>query len=126
MSLEVSERHPAGSGVVWPGPFRWLPKLMERYERSQAFGAPAPWRRDVIVKFDPDTFPAAFDPDAPHGADARRTLRDEALALESAGAARLIWRRNAPGELLEVRMGPAEMGRASALARDAGLGLLED
>jgi hypothetical protein len=95
-----------------------LRQLLERYERSTAFGRPAPWPRDVIVRLDARTFPEAFAPD---GREALAALREAARALAAGGAARLtVHRGPAAGVPHEVRLGPGEVEAAYRLAAADG------
>ncbi len=41
-----------------------LGRLLDKYERGAAFGRPAPWRQDMIVRLDARQFPEAFAPRA--------------------------------------------------------------
>ena len=97
---------------------RLVTALLDGHERSRAFGQPAPWPRDVIVKLDATTFPDAFAPD---GREALAALRAAALALAQAGAARVVrgdgW---SDGEPRELRLGPGEVEAAYALAAGDG------
>ena len=91
-----------------------LVRLLEKYERSAAFGQPGPWRQDVIVRLDAREFPAAFEPE---GREALADLRAGAEDLLRAGAARIVRHRGyADGLPREARLGPGEVERAYALA----------
>lgn len=93
---------------------RLLADLLDGHERSRSFGRPGPWPRDVIVRLDAATFPAAFAPD---GREQLAVLRSAAVELERAGAVRLVrgtgW---SDGEPHEVRLGPDEVAPAYAVA----------
>lgn len=109
-----------------PGKWRLklLRRLLEKYERGRSYGRPAPWPRDVIVRIDAKEFSSAFAPD---GREELEGLSSAANQLAREGAARLAHHRGLPGERpREVRMGPAEVERASAMARAEGIELLED
>src|SRR5207249_1580578 len=68
-----------------------LVRLLEKYERSAAFGQPGPWRQDVIVRLDAREFPAAFEPE---GREAPADLRAAvALAPGASGWERVISER---------------------------------
>ena len=64
-----------------------LTRTLDAHERSVSFGRPAPWPRDVIVKLDAATFPAAFAPDG-------RTLAsgslDHTIKLWDSASGRLL------------------------------------
>jgi hypothetical protein len=96
-----------------------LTRLLEAYERSSSFATPGPWRRDVILKLDSATFPAAFAPD---GRERRAHLLTAAAELESQGCARLVRHDRGPlaGEPKELRLGPHELDPAYASAMDFG------
>jgi hypothetical protein len=95
-----------------------LQRLLEQYERGRAFGRPAPWRRDLIVRLDARHFPAAFKPD---GREALAALRAAAEALAGCGAVRLVRHRGyAAGVPHEVRIGPGELATAYRVAEADG------
>lgn len=95
-----------------------LRRLLEAHERSRAFGAPAPWRRDVLLRLDAREFPAAFHPD---GREVLAALHAAAAELERAGAARVVRHRGfAQDTPRELRLGPAELEAAYRLARADG------
>lgn len=101
-----------------------LRRLLERYERSRAFGQSGPWRQDVIVRIDAAGFPAAFHAD---GREELEALRAAAERLEREGAARLTRHRgHAAGIPREVRLGPAELAAAYGLAAAFGFAPLAD
>ncbi len=96
-----------------------LTRILDAHERSVSFGRPGPWPRDVIIKFDAATFPDVF---APEGRQARAMLLAAATELADEGCVRLV--RHGRGHLRiepkEVRMGPAEVGRAIEAAGTLG------
>jgi hypothetical protein len=95
-----------------------LRRLLERYERGQMYGRPAPWPRDVILRIDAREFPKAFAPD---GREELAELCETAGELARAGAARVVHFKGLPGERpQEVRLGPGEVRRAYHLAREEG------
>jgi len=95
-----------------------LRKLLERYERSQMYGRPAPWPRDVIVPIDRKEFPAAF---APEGREELAALCRAIGELTRLGAARAVHFRGLPGERpREIRLGPAEVAPAYTAAAPDG------
>lgn len=95
-----------------------LQRLLEQYERSRAFGRPAPWRRDLIVRLDARHFPGAFHPDGRETLDALRAAAEE---LAAGGAVRLVRHRGyAAGVPQEVRIGPGELAAAYRLAEADG------
>jgi hypothetical protein len=95
-----------------------LRRLLEKYERSAAYGRPGPWRQDLIVRLDARTFPAAFAPD---GREALADLRAAAEDLAQEHAVRLVRHRGfAAGVPHEVRMGAQEVARAYELAATFG------
>ena len=101
-----------------------LCRLLDRYERGAAFGRPGPWRQDVIVRLDARQFPEAF---APEGREALADLRAAADALAREGGVRLVRHRGyAAGVPHELRLGPAEVGRAYELAAAFGFRPLGD
>jgi hypothetical protein len=96
-----------------------LRRLIESYESSTSFGRTEGWARDVIVRLDEKTFPAAFAPD---GADEWHALVDAAVALERDGAVRLVYQKGARRELpKEVRLGPGQVSAAYAAGRAYGI-----
>jgi Wadjet anti plasmid transformation system JetA-like protein len=116
-SAQVSASLPAATTEI-------LRRLLDRYERSRAFGQPGPWRQDVIVRVDAASFPAAFHPD---GREELEALHAAAKALERAGAARVVRHRGyAVGVPREVRLGPDELGAAYRLATRGGFEPLAD
>jgi hypothetical protein len=101
-----------------------LRRLLERHERSRAFGQPGPWRQDVIVRIDADVFPHAFRPDGREELDA---LRAAAEALGREGAVRITRHRGyGAGVPHEIRMGAAELDAAYRLAAAFGFEPLGD
>jgi hypothetical protein len=91
-----------------------LIRLLERYERSRMYGAPAPWPRNVILRLDRKEFPSAFAPD---GSQELADIAHAAQRLEAEGALRLAYFKGLPHERpREARLGPAEVDRAYALA----------
>ena len=95
-----------------------LRKLLDRYERSTAYEQPGPWRRDVIVHVNAQEFPDAL---APWGREAMESLSTASRSLAKAGAVRLRHDKAYPDERpLEIRMGPAEVSHAYALAQEDG------
>ncbi len=101
-----------------------LERLLSKYERSRAFGKPAPWPRDVILRIDRKEFPGAFS------ADGREELSDLSAAardLDRIGAARVVYFKGLPAERpREIRLGPMEVGKAYELARQEGFQSLGD
>jgi hypothetical protein len=98
--------------------------LLEAQERSTSYGAPAPWPRDVILRFDEKTWPDAF---APNGREIRSALIEAAHALERAGALRITAHRGpASAEPRELRLGPGELSRAESIAVSFGFSPLRD
>jgi hypothetical protein len=101
-----------------------LRRLLEKYERGQMYGRPAPWPRDVIVRIDPKEFPRAFSPD---GREELADLSQAAIDLAHAGAARIVHFKGLPEERpQEVRLGPGEVARACEMARSEGFEPLEE
>jgi hypothetical protein len=101
-----------------------LGRLLDKYERGAAFGRPAPWRQDMIVRLDARQFPEAF---APEGRETLADLRAAAEELASQGAVRLVCHRGfAAGLPHEVRLGPDELARAYQLAATFGFRPLGD
>ena len=101
-----------------------LRRLIESYESSTSFGRTAGWARDVIVRLDEKTFPAAFAPD---GAEERYALLDAAVELEREGAVRLVYQKGVRRDLpKEVRLGPDEVPGAYAAGRTYGIRPLAD
>ena len=100
-------------------PMELLTRILDAHERSASFRRPAPWPRDVIVKLDAATFPAAFAPD---GRRVRGMLLAAAAELEGAGCVRLVRheRGHLTGEPREIRLGPAEVYQAYDAARGLG------
>jgi hypothetical protein len=95
-----------------------LRQLLEKYERSAFFGRSGPWPRDLIVRLDDRTFPAAFAPD---GREELADLRAAAEELAREGAVRLVRHRGfGAGVPHEVRMGAQEVHRAYELAAAFG------
>jgi Wadjet anti plasmid transformation system JetA-like protein len=95
-----------------------LRKLLERYERSQMYGHPAPWPRDMIVPIDRKEFPAAF---APEGREELSALCQAIRELTRNGAARAVHFRGLPDERpREIRLGPAEVAQAYTAASADG------
>lgn len=95
-----------------------LRRLLDKYERSAAFGRPGPWRQDVIIRLDATTFPEAFDPD---GREMLADLREAAEQLAREGAVRVVRHRGyAAGLARELRVGPDELARAYELAAAFG------
>lgn len=98
--------------------------LLEAHERSTSYGAPAPWPRDVIVRFDEKAWPDAFAPD---GREIRGALTEAALALARDSAVRLVMHRGpASAEVRELRLGPAELTRAESMAIALGFSPLRN
>ena len=109
----MQELRSAKLEVIW--------RLLEAHERSCSFGQPGPWPRDVIISFDPRTFPTAF------GADGREELAALCRAVEElreAGACRVIYEKSrAAGSAplpRQVRVGPRELATIYALGVAAG------
>ncbi len=97
---------------------RILRQLLDRYERSTAYGRTAPWRRDVILRVSAEEFPEAFDPS---GATAMADLCAACADLAKARAVRLRHDKHFPTERpLEIRMGGEEVAQAYALAEAGG------
>jgi hypothetical protein len=96
-----------------------LTRILDAHERSVSFGRPAPWQRDVIIKLDASTFPAAFAPD---GRRLRGMLLAAAAELEREGCVRVVrhGRGHLTGEPREIRLGPDEVARAYDAARALG------
>jgi hypothetical protein len=91
-------------------------RLLEAHERSNSFGKPGPWPRDVIVTIDQKTFPSAFAPDG------REELESLCLAIEElrrAGACRVVYEKSktAMADQLprQVRVGPDEVTNAYSI-----------
>lgn len=101
-----------------------LRSLLERYERSRAFGQPGPWRQDIILRIDADVFPRAFHPD---GREELQALHAAAELLEREGAARVTRHRGYATEVpREVRLGFTELAAAYHLAATFGFEPLAD
>lgn len=96
-----------------------LARLLEAHERSVAYGRPAPWPRDVILKVDAKSFPEAFAPD---GRERRASLIAAAEELERDGCLRVVRHVRGPlaGEPKEVRLGPNEIRSAYEAAEALG------
>ena len=96
-----------------------LTRILDAHERSMSFGRPGPWPRDVIIKLDASAFPDAF---APEGRQSRAMLFAAAMELADEGCVRLVrhTRGHLRNEPREIRMGPAEVGRAIGAARTLG------
>jgi hypothetical protein len=96
-----------------------LTRILDAHERSVSFRRPAPWPRDVIVKLDAATFPAAFAPD---GRRSRGLLLAAAAELEGEGCVRLVRhaRGHLTGEPREIRLGPDDVDQAYDIARTLG------
>lgn len=96
-----------------------LERLLETHERSVAYGRPAPWPRDVILKVDAKTFPEAFSPD---GRERRASLIAAAEELERGGRLRVVRHFRGPlaREPKEVRLGPNEIRSAYEAAEEFG------
>lgn len=91
-----------------------LTRLLDAYERSRSYRRPAPWSRDVILRVDRTTFPAAFAAD---GREARTALKVAIDELESARALRVVRHRGpASADPRELRLGPDELTTAYSLA----------
>jgi hypothetical protein len=99
--------------------------MLDAHERSGSYGRPAPWPRDVILKFDATTFPETF---APEGRTARGMLMATAAELEAEGCIRLVRHVRGPltGEPKEMRLGAPEVSRAYEVARVLGYEPLAD
>ena len=93
--------------------------LLEAHERSSSYGRPGPWPRDIILKIDARTFPQAFSPD---GREVRAALFAAGADLEVEQRVRLVRHSRGPlaGEPKEIRLGPAEVGRAYEAAEALG------
>jgi len=96
-----------------------LARLLTAHERSVYFGRPGPWAREVILKLDSQTFPRAFAPD---GREQRAAMYAAARELESEGCVRVVRQERGPlaGEPREIRLGPGNVDRAYAAAREGG------
>jgi hypothetical protein len=78
----------------------------------------------VIVRFDTQTFPAAFGTE---GAEERYALFEAAAALAREGALRVVYEKGVHSDLpKEVRLGPGEVASAYAVGRGFGLTPLAD
>ena len=87
-----------------------LRRLLEAYEASSSFGAPAPWARDVIVKFDEKVYPDAF---SPSGAALHAAIQTAAEELAASGAIRVVYDRGIRrSQAMEFRLGPREVDAA--------------
>lgn len=96
-----------------------LRRLLEAHERSISFGKAAPWPRDVIVGIDAKTFPLAFGPD---GREVLELLRKVLAELERRGACRVVYERAQADALpRQLRLGPAEVATAYAVAAEHGI-----
>jgi len=85
-----------------------LTMLLDAHERSISYGKPAPWPREVIVKFDSKTFPDAF---APSGRTIRAFLLAALSKLEEERCLRIVRHVKGPltGESREIRLGPGQV-----------------
>src|SRR5262249_32649442 len=95
-----------------------LQRLLERHERSVSYAQPGPWPRDVILRIDATEFPREFSPDGREALEALRAAVDD---LEARAAVRVVRHRGyAVREPHELRIGPAEIERAYAIAVEEG------
>jgi hypothetical protein len=96
-----------------------LRRLLEAHERSISFGKAAPWPRDVILAIDAKTFPLAFGPD---GREVLELMRKVLVELEGRGACRVVYERAQADALpRQLRLGPAEVATAYAVAAEHGI-----
>jgi hypothetical protein len=101
-----------------------LTRLLGQYESSVSFGRPAPWPREMIVKFTDKAFPLAFSPD---GADAREAVIAAARSLAAEGALRVVpIKGRTAADPAEFRLGAAEVDAAYAAAQAYGFRPLRD
>lgn len=96
-----------------------LMRLLQAHEHSVSYGRPAPWPRDVIIKFDARTWPDAFAPD---GREQRALLVSAARDLEADGCLRIVHHVRGPlsDEPKELRLGPENVDRAYRAAQRLG------
>lgn len=96
-----------------------LTRLLESHERSVSYGRPAPWPRDVILRFDAKTFPRAFSPE---GRERRAALLGAVHQLELEKCVRVVRHPRGPltGETKEIRLGPDEVEAAYDAVKGLG------
>lgn len=110
--------------LAQPAKHTLLEALLDTYERSACYEKPAPWPRDVIVRFDERRFADAFAPD---GREALDALIAGARALESQSALRVVWPKGAERFVpRQLRLGAAEVDQAYRLAAPFGYAPLAD
>lgn len=91
-------------------------RLLDDYEKGAKFERAD--AKDVLLRLDEEAFPEAF---SPGGREAMDALTADVDALERAGAAHVVRQRvRGGGERVELRMGPAEVRAAYAVAAACG------